>query len=111
MMNENAIANILVDVKFLEDQFRDGGRANLVPLFAELRSTTSLVLSDSVAEYLVPSLRQTTYAHIKPKRLTSLLEKLARYGGSCRDPVSREKGEKRRKEADAVGRLFPGENR
>jgi hypothetical protein len=38
MMNENAIANILVDVKFLEDQFRDAGRANLVPLFAELRS-------------------------------------------------------------------------
>ncbi|KAH9972951.1 exocyst complex component sec15 subunit [Lactifluus volemus] len=111
MISENAIANILVDVKFLEDQLRDGGRANLVPLFAELRSTTSLVLSDSVAEYLVPSLRQTTYAHIKPKRLTSLLEKLARYGGSCRDPVSREKGEKRRKEADAVGRLFPGENR
>jgi hypothetical protein len=38
MINENAIANIFVDVKFLEDQFRDAGRANLVPLFAELRS-------------------------------------------------------------------------
>ncbi|KAH9985200.1 exocyst complex component sec15 subunit [Russula compacta] len=111
MMNENAIANILVDLDFLEEQFRDVGRANLTSLFTELRSTTSIVLSDSVAEYLVPSLRQTTYASVKPKRLTALLEKLARYGGSCRDYVSREKGERRRKEAEAVGRVFPGENR
>ncbi|KAI0250002.1 exocyst complex component sec15 subunit [Lactifluus subvellereus] len=111
MMNENAIANIVVDVNFLEEQFRNAGRANLVSLFAELRSTTSIVLSDSVAEYLVPSLRQTTFANVKPKKLTALLEKLARYGGNCRDQLSREKGEKRRKEADAVGRLFPGESR
>lgn len=145
MMNENAIANILVDLDFLEEQFRNAGRTNLNPLFTELRSvrppappfilalkisfqfffsrlclifiyhyptkTTSIVLSDSVAEYLVPSLRQTTYASVKTRRLTALLEKLARYGGSCRDHASREKGERRRKEAEAVGRLFPGENR
>ncbi|KAH9998257.1 exocyst complex component sec15 subunit [Russula vinacea] len=84
MINENAIANILVDLDFLEEHFA-------------LRSTTSIVLSDSVAEYLVPSLRQTTYANVKPKRLTALLENWH--------------GEKRRKEAEVVGRLFPGENR
>ncbi|KAI9507508.1 exocyst complex component sec15 subunit [Russula earlei] len=111
VVNENAIANILVDLDFLEEQFRGVGRADLVSLFTELRSMTSLVMSDSVTEYLVPSLRQTRYVYVKPKRLTALLEKLARYGASCRDQVSREKGEKRRKEADAVGRLFPGENR
>jgi hypothetical protein len=110
-INENAIANILVDLDFLEEQFRSAGRANLISLFNELRSTTSIVLSDSVAEYLVPSLRQTTYASVKPKRLTALLEKLARYAASCRDQASREKGERRRKEAEVVGRLFPGENR
>ena len=68
-------------------------------------------MSDSVADYLVPSLRQTTYAIVKPKKLAALLEKLSRYGASCRDYASREKGEKRRKEAEAVGRLFPGESR
>jgi hypothetical protein len=128
MMNENAMANVLVDVDFLEEQFKGAGRANLVTLFSELRAvrplslspffffqlgpqTISIVLSDSVAEFLVPSLRQTTFANIKPKKLTAVLEKLARYGGSCRDQLSRERGEKRRKEADAVGRLFPGEGR
>ena len=69
------------------------------------------MLSDSVAEYLVPSLRQTTYANVKSKRLAALLDKLARYAAGYRDQSSREKGEKRRKEAEAVGRLFPGENR
>lgn len=72
---------------------------------------TSIVMSDSVTDYLVPSLRQTTYATVKPKKLASLLEKLARYGGSCRDHALREKGEKRRKEAEVVGRIFPGESR
>ncbi|KAI0277345.1 exocyst complex component sec15 subunit [Russula aff. rugulosa BPL654] len=110
-INENAIANILVDLDFLEEQFRNAGRANLSSLFSELRSTTSIVLSDSVAEYLIPQLRQTTYANIKPKKLTALLDKLARYAATCRDQASREKGDKRRKEAEAVGRLFPGENR
>jgi len=111
MMNENAIANIVVDLDFLEEQFRSAGRANLGSHFAELRSMTSIVMSDSVTDYLVPSLRQTTYATVKPKKLAPLLEKLARFGGSCRDHASRERGEKRRKEAEAVGRLFPGESR
>ena len=71
----------------------------------------SVVMSDAVNAYLVQSIRQTSYAAVKPKRLAALLEKLARYGLECRDAPSREKGEKRRKEAEAVGRLFPGENR
>ena len=71
----------------------------------------SIVLSDKVAEYLIPSLRQTTYKPIKPKQLQALLEKLARFGSQCRDTPSRERGEKRRKEAEAVGKIFPGENR
>ncbi|THH16451.1 hypothetical protein EW146_g4203 [Bondarzewia mesenterica] len=111
MMNENAISNILVDVDFLEDQFKASGRAHLTTVFGELRSTTSIVLSNTVQEYLVPANRQTSYSNVKPKRLQALLEKLAKYGGSCKDAPSREKGEKRRKEVDAVGRLFPGESR
>ena len=37
MMNENAIANIVVDLDFLEEQFRGAGRANLGSHSAELR--------------------------------------------------------------------------
>lgn len=72
---------------------------------------TSIPLSDKVQEYLNPSLRQTSYAIVKPKKLQALLEKLARFGASSRDPGSREAAEKRRKEAEAVGRIFPGEGR
>lgn len=68
-------------------------------------------MSDKVQEYLVPSLRQSSYSTVKPKRLQTLLDKLARYGAECRDPTLRDKGEKYRKQAEAVGRLFPGENR
>jgi hypothetical protein len=32
------MANILVDLDFLEEQFRGAGRANLIALFSELRS-------------------------------------------------------------------------
>ncbi|KZT29334.1 exocyst complex subunit Sec15-like protein [Neolentinus lepideus HHB14362 ss-1] len=111
MINENAISNILVDVDFLEEELKGIGRAHLANAFVELRSTTSIILSDAVQDYLVPSTRQTSYITVKPKRLQALLEKLAKFGGSCRDNPSREKGERRRREAEAVSRLFPGESR
>ena len=72
---------------------------------------TSIALQDKAQEYLVPSLRQSSYAAIKPKRLHALLDKLAKFGASSREPGTREMGEKRRKEAEAVGRIFPGEGR
>ncbi|KAI0751538.1 exocyst complex component sec15 subunit [Daedaleopsis nitida] len=110
MMNENAIANLLLDVDFLDEELRRNGHSH-GPAFAELRSMASVVMSDAVSAYLVASIRQTSYAAVRPKRLAALLDKLARYGLECRDAPSRERGEKRRKEAEAVGRLFPGENR
>ena len=75
------------------------------------KQTTSVVLGNTVQEYLVPANRHALYAAVKPKRLQALLEKLARYGATQRDAAGRDLGERRRKEADAVGRLFPGENR
>ncbi|RPD64354.1 exocyst complex component sec15 subunit [Lentinus tigrinus ALCF2SS1-7] len=110
MMNENAIANLLLDIDFLDEELRRNGHSHGAA-FTELRSMASVVMSDAVNAYLVQSIRQTSYPAVKPKRLAALLEKLARYGMECRDAPSRERGEKRRKEAEAVGRLFPGENR
>ncbi|KAH8113224.1 exocyst complex component, sec15 subunit [Phellopilus nigrolimitatus] len=111
MLNDNALSNIAVDVGFLEGEFKNVGREHVNVAFAELRLMTSIPLSDKVQEYLVPSIRQTTYSIIKPKKFQALLEKLAKFGGSSRDSAERERGEKRRKEADAVGRIFPGESR
>ncbi|PCH41481.1 exocyst complex subunit Sec15-like protein [Wolfiporia cocos MD-104 SS10] len=111
MMNENAVANLLLDIDFLEDEFKRGGHTHLNAAFLELRLMTTIVMEDQVQQYLIPAVRQASYSVVRPKRLQALLEKLARYGAECRDAPSRERGEKRRKEADAVGRLYPGENR
>lgn len=73
--------------------------------------TASIPLNNTVQEYLVPANRQSSYAVVKSKRLQALLDKLARYGSQQREASSRELAEKRRREADAVGRIFPGENR
>lgn len=64
-----------------------------------------VVLQDKVQEYLHPSVRQTSYGDLKPRRLQTLLEKLVKYAVSRRDHASRGQAEKRRKEAEAVGRL------
>jgi len=111
MMNENAISNILIDVDFLEEELRRIGRGHLSSVFVELRTTTSIPLNNTVQEFLVPAMRQTSYAAVKHKRLSALLDKLAKYGASQRDSAARELADKRRKEADAVGRLFPGQGR
>ena len=37
------MANVLVDVDFLEEQFRGAGRADLVSLFSELRAVRFLL--------------------------------------------------------------------
>ena len=52
-MNENAMANVLVDVDFLEEQFRGAGRADLISLFSELRAVRFLSPSLSV-DFLKP---------------------------------------------------------
>lgn len=122
-MNENAISNILVDIDFLESELRGIGRVHLASVFEELHAvraisirdligssqqqTTSIPLSDTVQEYLVPANRRTSFAVVKQKRLQALLEKLAKYGSTLRDSEGRQWANKRRQEAEAVGRLFP----
>lgn len=39
-MNENAIFNILVDVDFLDDEFKRIGRPHLTSVFTELRTVS-----------------------------------------------------------------------
>ncbi|KAF7288272.1 Rsec15 protein [Mycena chlorophos] len=109
MMNENAVSNILIDVDFLEEELRRIGRGHLCSMFIELRTMTAIALNNTVQDFLVPANRQTSFAAVKHKKLQALLDKLAKYGASQRDAAARELGDRRRREADAVGRLFPGE--
>ena len=71
--------------------------------------TASIPVNDQVAQY--QDQRQTKYALVKPRRLQILLEKLARYGSTRSDRASRELAEKRRKEAEMLSRIYPGESR
>ena len=80
-------------------------------LKSSLAQIASIVMSDQVQQFLNPTIRQSSYANIRPKRLQSVLEKLARYGSQCRDQPSRERWNRRQKEAESIGRLYPGENR
>lgn len=41
MINQNGIANILVDVSFLETEFQKLGKAQLAAVFTELRLVSS----------------------------------------------------------------------
>ena len=42
MINENALSNILVDVDFLEEEFKRNGRGHLNSAFNELRTVRRL---------------------------------------------------------------------
>ncbi|KAH0839949.1 exocyst complex subunit Sec15-like-domain-containing protein [Lanmaoa asiatica] len=104
-MNENAIANMVTDMTFLEGEITRIGRGHLNSSFTELHSMAKIILTDTVQDYLNPSVRQASYSEVKPKRLQALLEKLARYGATRRDNPSREKGERRRREAETLHRM------
>jgi len=113
-MNENGLVNLLVDVDFIDGQLRDIGRGHLSNAFKELKATISLPLQNKIPDYLNAATRQSTYSNVKPKRLGSVLDKLAKYGqerGKKGDSIAKEIGERRRKESDNVNRIFPGEGR
>ncbi|KAF9226637.1 exocyst complex subunit Sec15-like protein [Gyrodon lividus] len=104
-INENAVANLVTDVTFLENEVIRIGREHLNSFFIELHSMAKIVLSDLVQDYLNPNIRHASYGKVKPKRLQALVEKLAKYGASRRDSPSKEKGEKRKREAEVLSRL------
>ncbi|KIY74221.1 exocyst complex subunit Sec15-like protein, partial [Cylindrobasidium torrendii FP15055 ss-10] len=108
MLNEFAISNILNDVDFIEEELKRAGRPHLCSVFQELRATTSIPLNNTVSEFMVPANRRTSFSAVRPKRLQALLEKLAKFGSTKRDSASRQAAERRRKEAEEVGKLFPG---
>ncbi|VDC02072.1 unnamed protein product [Peniophora sp. CBMAI 1063] len=109
MMNENGVTQISTDVGFLETVFDDLGHEDLNHSFAEIQSTITLALSDTVAEVLVPAARKWKHSHVDPKHLQVMLGKLSKYGATLRDPVQRARADRRRREAEQIGRMLSGE--
>ncbi|KAF8323410.1 exocyst complex component, sec15 subunit [Clavulina sp. PMI_390] len=105
MLNENGISNILVDVDFLETEFKAVGREELGSCFNEIRQTTSLILNNTLSSYLQPAARRSTFANVNPKNLAVILEKLIKYGSSSRNPAERDAAERRKKDLEAIVRL------
>jgi len=104
-INDDALSNLLVDVDFLESEFRKIGHGHLNAAFQELRTTVSIPLNNTVPEFLNPQMRTSAYANVKPRNLQTLLDKLAKYGLTTRASAEREKAERRRKEAEAVSKI------
>jgi len=104
-INENGMRNLLVDVDFLEDEFRKLGEADISNTFAELRATVNIPLRDEVGTFITSTGRQSQYPGVQPRRLASLLEKMARHGYGSRSRPEQEKAERRKAEALAVSRL------
>ncbi|KAF8341518.1 exocyst complex component, sec15 subunit [Cantharellus anzutake] len=104
MVNDNALANLMVDIDFLDTEFKNLGRS--FTSFQELRMACNIAMNNQVSTYLQPATRRSQYSVINPKNLKSLLEKLSRYGLEGRNAAERESGARRRKEADAVARLI-----
>ncbi|KAF9520715.1 hypothetical protein BS47DRAFT_1323341 [Hydnum rufescens UP504] len=106
MLNQNGIASLLVDVDFLENEFKAMGKTQLTSSFNELRLTTSIPMNNAVSSYLQPSIRRSSYQTVNPKNLYALLDKMAKYGRESRLPAERELAERRRRDADTIARQF-----
>lgn len=75
-MNENAIANFDLDVRYLEDLVETLGDASLIDTFLELRQIVNLLKSDNLDDYLQMQSRLRNYNRINMQDAVSLFEKL-----------------------------------
>ncbi|ORX36771.1 putative exocyst complex subunit Sec15 [Kockovaella imperatae] len=103
--NESALASIMGDVSFIEIEIKRLDRKELDSVFDEVKQTINIILSDAVSGYLEPSIRSISYSAVKPARLSTILLKLSRGFGTSNTTQAQMRAEKRRKEADEVGRL------
>ena len=116
------MANVLADVKFIEDEIRRLEKPALDRVLEEVRQagpktsnavkaltgqTINIILSDAIPGYLETSIRQSSYAAVKPSRLSIVLQNLAKGTAATPGGGSMSRSERRRMEADQVGRL-PG---
>jgi hypothetical protein len=117
--NEAALASVLADVKFVEAEVKRLGKEGLDHVFDEVKlvsrkfrfkligKSINIVLSDAVSAYMEPSIRQMSYAAVRPVRLANILLKLSRGAAAMSGPAALGRSERRRREADEVAKLAP----
>ncbi|KAL7421699.1 Rab GTPase-binding exocyst subunit S15 [Cryptotrichosporon argae] len=104
-LNEQALASVLADVTFIETEIARLGRSQLDHVFDEVKLTINIILSDAVNAFMEPSIRQLSYAAVKPARLSIILAKLGKAAQMAGGPAGQGKAERRRVEAEQVYRL------
>jgi hypothetical protein len=119
-INEWALTSVLADVTFIESEVKRLGKEELDHVFDEVKlvserrrepcrandsQTINIILSDAVSAYLEPSIRNGSYAVVKPGRLAMILLKLSKGAAALPGPAAMGKAERRRREADEVSRL------
>lgn len=120
-LNEDALASVLADVTFIEIEIKRLGKAELDTVFDEVKmvrsgtidtrstltkQTINIILSDAVSAYMEPSIRNMSYAPVKPVRLATILGKLSKGAAMQGGPVHGQRADRRRREADEVSRLI-----
>ncbi|KAG8865136.1 hypothetical protein FRB96_000025 [Tulasnella sp. 330] len=106
IVNDDGLSNLATDIEFLEDQFQRPGKPDLTGVFKEIRTTVAIVTKEDVASYLIPAKRQQLYSNVQPRKLGSLLEKMARFTPKNRSVAELQKVERRRQEAQAMSRMI-----
>lgn len=128
-LNEQALKNLVDDVTFIEKEVKRLEKPGLDDVFDEIKSVSrakhpshqehamftasrpsqiiNLILSEAVQAYMEPSVRQGSYAVIRPRNLQTVLEKLARYVPDPRNmtPDDAVRMTRRRREAEMVAKL------
>lgn len=114
MYNEAALMYVRADVVFIETEVQRLGKAGLDRVFDEVKlvscasclpsnvQTLNVVLSDAVAAFMEPSVRQLSYGAVRPSRLAAVLSRLAA-GAQASGQVN--KAERLRVEANAVSQV------
>ncbi|BEI79982.1 hypothetical protein CcaverHIS002_0105110 [Cutaneotrichosporon cavernicola] len=100
--NEAALMYVRADVLFIETEIQRLGKAGLDRVFDEVKHTINIVLSDAVAAFMEPSVRQLSYSSVRPARLSAVLTRLAA-GVSVSGRMN--EAERLRAEANSVGML------
>ncbi|RSH87449.1 hypothetical protein EHS25_003359 [Saitozyma podzolica] len=103
--NESALASVLADVKFVETEIKRLEKPDLDHVFDEVRLTINIILSDAVSAYMESSIRQTSYAAVRPMRLAVILAKLGKGAAVMGGPAGQGRADRRRREADEVAKL------
>lgn len=116
-----ALGSVLADVNFVEAEIKRLGKSELDHVFDEVKlvscvapclprlknglQTINIVLSDAVSAYMETSIRQMSYAAVRPIRLAVILVKLGKGAAAAGGPAAMGQSDRRRREADEVAKL------